>query len=170
MPTLNITLSESLLPRATAKPLAPTLSNAIAMLGTSKETVTARPTVTLATYGSFSDLCQALDTLDERFDRHLGVAVELPKLGRFERTRFDRVANRGGCLTIVTPQQGESQTPSEGIDEEIVGWDEVIECVSICEAVRRLLRPSEGEIKRCFVLRPEGEDPAPALRAVERYL
>lgn len=170
MSTLNITLSESLLPHATAKPLAPTLSNAIAMIGTRKETAAVRPTVTLATYGSFSDLCQALNRLDERFDRHLGVAVELPEPGRFERMRFDRVANQGGCLAIVTPPQGESQMPSEGIDEEIVGWDEVIECVSIDEAVRRLLRPSDGEIKRCFVLRPEGEDPGPALRAVERYL
>jgi hypothetical protein len=153
------------------KPLAPTLGNAIAMIGAPRHENVVRPSVSVAAYASLPDLLRAIETIDERFDRHLALAIELPADLAPEWRRLSRAANPGGRLAIVVAQAspvGALMPQPETLGAKVAGWDDVHACASIDEALRRLLHRSG--VKQCFVLRPEGSDPAPVLQAIGLYL
>ncbi len=173
MSMLTITSAESFLSRADAsRSFAPTLGNAISRIGVRQSDVVARPSVSVATFHSFPNLCQCIEILDKGFDRHLGVVIELPVHFDPQWNRLSRLVNPGGQLTIVAAGRAQVTLPMltrESHLLQIAGWDVAQRCATIDQAIERLLNADDG-IKRCFVLRAEWQDPDPIFQAIGRHL
>lgn len=168
----TITVSHAPESSAVASPLAPTLANAIAQLGSSRQEATAQTSVSVLTFFSFANLCQCVDALDQRFDQHLGLAIELPIHFDPQWHRLARTANSGGQLAIVVPSQSRLTLPMLAQDSQhmqICGWDSAQRWSTIDQAIEGLLRADNG-LRRYFVLHAEWQDPALIFQAIGRYI
>lgn len=168
----TITVSHAPMSSVVARPLAPTLANAIAQMGSSRQEVTAQTSVSVLTFFSFANLCQWVEALDQRFDQHRGLAIELPIHLDPQWHRLARTANPGGQLAIVVPPQSRVTLPMLAQDSQhmqISGWDSAQRWFTIDQAIEGLLHADNG-LKRCFVLRAEWQDPALVFQAIGRYI
>lgn len=164
----TITTSHFALPRQ----LAPTLANSVAMIGAPRQTEHESPTVSVTTFDSLQNLYEMMRTLDGRFNRHLGVAIELDLHCSPDWNQFGRKLGRGGQLVIVSPDQSRFSRPMSKAENgllPIAGWDGAKRCVTIDQAIGRLLSGT-AELDRCFILRPECHDPSDIFTAIGRHL
>ncbi len=172
MSMLTIAASPAPLASTFTKPLAPTLANAIAQLGTSERRATTPISLSVGTFFSFDNLCQCMEALDQRFDEHLGVVVELPIHFDPQWQRFARTVHSGGRLGIVVPSQSRVTLPTlaqGGQYLQIAGWGSAQRWSTIEQAIEDLLRVDHG-LNRCFVLRAEWQDPARLFQAIGRHV
>lgn len=162
--------------------LAPTLANSFSMMGAPRQDEVKSPTISVTTFHSMENLCDIVKTLDGRFGRRLGVAIELPDHGAPEWHRLARTVGDGGRLAIVVPPQSRTTLPllsasSEGpsrkgtsrMGPSIAGWDQTQHYVSVDQAVESLLS-DRMKFDRCFILRPEWHDAGSVFAAIGRSI
>lgn len=152
--------------------LALAFSKQFATTSAPRQVEVSTPKVSVTTFHSLQNLCEILHSLDSRFDRHLGVAIELPLHCSPEWQQFNRTLGWGGQLAIVVPPHSRLSLPmltAESEKLQIAGWDLAKRFVTVDQAIGQLLS-GEAELDRCFVLRPEWHDPTAIFAAIGRHL